>query len=200
MKNYYEILEVDMLASSEEIRHAYLTKIKQYHPDTYEGSIRTAEKMTSQINEAYSTLKDYGKRKDYNRKQGLETQIERLERERRQDEINTKKKIEKEAKREKRRQERNLKKQLRREYKEHRKKVKLERKLNGEKKLSRREKKKAVNQTVETFERQTAIKGNAQKIENEKKIEKENANKEKLIMDSIIIVLLVLIVVLIILH
>jgi len=60
MKNFYEILEVPEDASQDEIKNAYKKKVKEYHPD-HGGS---SEKFI-EIVEAYETLSDPNKRKDY---------------------------------------------------------------------------------------------------------------------------------------
>lgn len=58
----YEILGLSSNASDEEIRAAYLKKIKEYHPDKVQNlgeEIRIlAEKKTSEINQAYEYIKN----------------------------------------------------------------------------------------------------------------------------------------------
>lgn len=63
---HYEILGVKQNASQEEIRSAYKTLIKKYHPDLYQGDKSFADKKTKEINEAYDVLSDYTKRTEYN--------------------------------------------------------------------------------------------------------------------------------------
>lgn len=63
---FYEILGVSKNASQEEIRNAYKTLVKKYHPDLYQGDKSFAEKKTKEINEAYDILSDSGKRASYN--------------------------------------------------------------------------------------------------------------------------------------
>lgn len=65
-KNFYEILEVDKKASPEVIKKAYNTLAKKYHPDLQSGErkIEYGEKLKL-INEAYETLSDARKRKEY---------------------------------------------------------------------------------------------------------------------------------------
>lgn len=65
MQTYYDILGVKPKDSQEKIKDVYLEKIKKYHPDLYEGDKVFAEQMTARINEAYNTLKDAEKRKEY---------------------------------------------------------------------------------------------------------------------------------------
>ena len=66
--NYYEILEVDEAASNNEIRTAYRTLVKKYHPDIYQGTDKNeAEEILKCINEAYNCLSDAKKRKKYDK-------------------------------------------------------------------------------------------------------------------------------------
>lgn len=58
-----DILKVSEVASTAEIRSAYLKQAKQYHPDV--NKTREAQKMFAEINEAHETLKDDAKRKIY---------------------------------------------------------------------------------------------------------------------------------------
>jgi len=60
MKNFYEILEVPEDATQDQIRDAYKAKVKEYHPDHGGDS----DKFIN-IVEAYETLGDEKKRKDY---------------------------------------------------------------------------------------------------------------------------------------
>lgn len=54
MKNYYEILGVDITATPEEIRKAYYKQARKYHPDNNPGQDTT--NMMQQITLAYNTL------------------------------------------------------------------------------------------------------------------------------------------------
>lgn len=66
MKNYYEILEVNPKASEEIIKKIYKIKVKQNHPDLFQGEEKIkAEEKTKELTEAYSVLSDNLKRKDY---------------------------------------------------------------------------------------------------------------------------------------
>ncbi|WP_298360763.1 J domain-containing protein [Runella sp.] len=64
MKNYYGILGVTNNASIAEIKDAYRKLSKKFHPDKNEGD-KFFEEMFKSIQEAYSTLSDEQKRKDY---------------------------------------------------------------------------------------------------------------------------------------
>lgn len=66
MKNYYEILEVDVKASKEIIDKAYKVLAKKYHPDTQNADKKEwAEAKFKEINEAYEILSNEDARKDY---------------------------------------------------------------------------------------------------------------------------------------
>ena len=62
-KDYYAILGVHPSAEEAVISAAYRALAKLYHPDLYKGS-DAAERM-AKINEAYATLSDEEKRKEY---------------------------------------------------------------------------------------------------------------------------------------
>lgn len=66
MKSYYDILQVSTTATQEEIKKAYLKKVKQFHPDSYKGDKVFAEQKTAEITQAYTTLKDDTLRRKYN--------------------------------------------------------------------------------------------------------------------------------------
>ena len=66
-QNYYDVLGVRRDAGSDEIRRAYIMKIKKWHPDTSVGRTAEAEEMTKILNAAYATLKDPAQRKQYDR-------------------------------------------------------------------------------------------------------------------------------------
>jgi uncharacterized membrane protein YkvA (DUF1232 family) len=66
-ENYYELLGVDSKACTEEIRQAYLVKIKKWHPDKNPERKEEAEEMTKTFNAAYHILSDPQRRKNYNR-------------------------------------------------------------------------------------------------------------------------------------
>lgn len=62
---YYEILEVSENASPEVIRTSYRALCKKYHPDVYQGDKKYAEEKMKEINEAYDTLSDEAKKREY---------------------------------------------------------------------------------------------------------------------------------------
>ena len=63
-KDYYKILGVNKNATSSEIKKAYRELAKKYHPDKNKGNIEAEEKF-KEIQEAYDTLGDEKKRKEY---------------------------------------------------------------------------------------------------------------------------------------
>ena len=60
-KDYYSILGVDKGISQDDLKKTYKTLSKQYHPDKKGGS----EEKFKEISEAYSTLGDEQKRREY---------------------------------------------------------------------------------------------------------------------------------------
>lgn len=62
--SYYEILEIEKTASQEEIKKSYRRLAMQFHPDRNKGD-KDAEAKFKKIGEAYGTLSDASKRKQY---------------------------------------------------------------------------------------------------------------------------------------
>lgn len=63
-RDYYEVLGVSKTATDAEIKRAYRTLAKKYHPDTNPGDATAAEKF-KEASEAYAVLSDAEKRKMY---------------------------------------------------------------------------------------------------------------------------------------
>ncbi len=63
-KNYYESLGIGREASQDEIKKAYRSLAKKYHPDKNPGNSETEEKF-KEISEAYEVLSDSTKKKNY---------------------------------------------------------------------------------------------------------------------------------------
>jgi molecular chaperone DnaJ len=63
-RDFYEILGVPREATTQEMRKAYLKLAHRYHPDKTGGN-KAAEDKLKQINEAYDTLKNPEKRRQY---------------------------------------------------------------------------------------------------------------------------------------
>lgn len=63
-RDYYEVLGVQKTASPDEIKKAYRTLAKKYHPDMNPGD-KEAEAKFKEANEAYDVLSDESKRQKY---------------------------------------------------------------------------------------------------------------------------------------
>ena len=62
-KDYYQILQIEMSASEDEIRNSYRTLVRKYHPDVASDP-KSAEKF-KEIQEAYEILADPQQRRKY---------------------------------------------------------------------------------------------------------------------------------------
>ena len=65
-KDYYQILGVKKTATDEEIKKAYRSLAKKFHPDKNKGN-KEAENKFKEISEAYAVLSDKEKRAQYDR-------------------------------------------------------------------------------------------------------------------------------------
>ncbi len=63
-RDYYEVLGVQRTASEDELKKAYRTLAKKYHPDLNPGD-KEAEAKFKEANEAYAVLSDAEKRRNY---------------------------------------------------------------------------------------------------------------------------------------
>lgn len=63
-KDYYDVLGTSKAATEDDIRKAYRTLARKYHPDVNPGD-KSAEERFKEINEAYEVLSDPDKRRRY---------------------------------------------------------------------------------------------------------------------------------------
>ncbi len=63
-RDYYEVLGIDKSASQDDIKRAYRTLAKKYHPDMNPGDAE-AEARFKEVNEAYAILSDETKKQRY---------------------------------------------------------------------------------------------------------------------------------------
>ena len=62
-KDYYQILGVNRNANNADLKKAYFKMAKEYHPDVNKSE--GAKEKFAEINEAYETLGDEGKKRIY---------------------------------------------------------------------------------------------------------------------------------------
>ena len=67
MKDYYKVLGVSPSASEADIKKAYRTLAKKYHPDANPGNEK-AELKFKEASEAYETLSDEKKKSEYDQR------------------------------------------------------------------------------------------------------------------------------------
>ena len=63
-KDFYEALGVSESASPEEVKKAFRSLAKKYHPDCNQGD-KSAEARFKEVSEAYETLSDSKKKQEY---------------------------------------------------------------------------------------------------------------------------------------
>jgi hypothetical protein len=78
-KNYYQVLGVSNNADDVVIRAAYKALAQKYHPDKWGGTKDEANRLMSQINEAYTLLSDPIKRKQYDADLSSDIKIQNTE-------------------------------------------------------------------------------------------------------------------------
>ena len=65
--NYYDLLGIEPKAGPQEIKQAYLNKVKEWHPDKNPDRSEEAEEKTKVLNQAYYILGNAERRKNYDR-------------------------------------------------------------------------------------------------------------------------------------
>lgn len=65
--SFYDILKITPEASDNEVKSAYRSLVKTYHPDFNPHNRKTAELKLKALNEAYHHLKTREKRTEYNK-------------------------------------------------------------------------------------------------------------------------------------
>ncbi|XP_033178257.1 dnaJ homolog subfamily B member 6-like [Bombus impatiens] len=73
MADYYNVLDVQQTATSEDIKKAYRKLALRWHPDKNPDNLEEANKRFKEISEAYEVLIDERKRSIYDGKEGLQT-------------------------------------------------------------------------------------------------------------------------------
>ncbi len=186
--DYYKLLGISIFASENEIRSAYLSKIKHYHPDKYKGNKREAENITSELNMAYDTLKDKDKKFVYDSKFGFDKQRESFlfeqEKEKRKKEKKTKKAARKKP---------NINTADYATEKKAKEKAEEQKEFNKE----TTPKDKKIKTNLFTKKPKKEVKSVKHKVLTP---EEKTSRRARFILDTIIIILLIVIIVLIVLH
>ena len=65
--NYYKLLGINPKADRQTVKQAYLSRVKEWHPDKNQDRTEEAEEKTKALNQAYQILKDPEARKNYDR-------------------------------------------------------------------------------------------------------------------------------------
>lgn len=65
--NYYKLLGIDPNSDQQTVKQAYLSKIKEWHPDKNPERAEEAEEKTKTLNQAYHILGDSEQRENYDR-------------------------------------------------------------------------------------------------------------------------------------
>ena len=83
MDNYYQLLNIELGATAEQIKKAYREQVKKWHPDKNADNI-FADGMSKLINHAYEVLSDPIKRATYDKQLREYLYVEEMKRARNQ--------------------------------------------------------------------------------------------------------------------
>ena len=177
--DFYELLGVSIFASPEEIKAAYIKKMKEYHPDAYQGSKKEAENISAGINAGYEILSDPKQKLVYDQKYGFEEQ--------RQAVLSEKEK-------QKRKEQKKAKKQDKKTY------------ATEKKQQAEAKRQKEFSQSNEKEDKKIKTHFFSKKLKKDAKVvhpfattpEQKQMRKERLVLDITIIVLLIIVIALII--
>ena len=147
--NYYEVLGVDRDATSEQIRRAYLTKVKEVHPDV--SAHPDANRLTAILHDARDILLDDKNRRQYDNdlvEWERRRDRERAERERREEE---RRKERERAERERREEKRRKGREREEEWRKERERAEREEEQRPEEKKERRWREGSPRNTTVSF-------------------------------------------------